>query len=127
TLDNAAALIARMLRERGWDVDRLRRHWDWSGKICPRLMYDGGRWTGWTAFVNLIQYKIKQEGSAVERRLEAAEKRIAELEKQLERVPAPAWFVKEFGSADLGGLIHEPLFTAEGWRVLAVSLRAQKA
>jgi N-acetylmuramoyl-L-alanine amidase CwlA len=119
TLDNAAALVARMLAERGWGVDRLRRHWDWSGKICPRLMYDGGRWTGWTAFVNLVRYKMKQEGDPVE-------KRIAALEKAQERVPAPQWFVKEFGSDDLGGLIHEPRFTAEGWRVLAIALRAQK-
>src|SRR5690606_31785540 len=52
--------------------------------------------------------------------------RIAELEKELERIPAPQWFVKEFGSSDLGGLIHEPAFTAEGWRTLAVALRAQK-
>nr|WP_150959374.1 N-acetylmuramoyl-L-alanine amidase [Aneurinibacillus sp. XH2] len=59
TLDNAAELVAKMLRERGWGVDRLRRHFDWSGKICPRLMYDGGLWTGWTAFVNMVQYKLR--------------------------------------------------------------------
>lgn len=59
TLENAAELVAKMLRERGWGVDRLRRHFDWSGKICPRLMYDDGRWTGWTAFVNMVQYKLR--------------------------------------------------------------------
>ncbi|AIQ13622.1 N-acetylmuramoyl-L-alanine amidase [Paenibacillus durus] len=50
TLDNAATLVAGMLKERGWGVDRLRRHYDWSGKVCPRLMYDGGKWTGWAEF-----------------------------------------------------------------------------
>lgn len=59
TLDNAATLVAKMLQERGWGADRLRRHFDWSGKICPRLMYDDGRWTGWTAFVNMVQYKLR--------------------------------------------------------------------
>lgn len=58
-LDNAAELVASMLKERGWGIDRLRRHFDWSGKICPRLMYDGGKWTGWTAFKNLVDYKLK--------------------------------------------------------------------
>lgn len=58
TLDNAADLVAQMLIERGWGVDRLRRHYDWSGKICPRLMYDGGKWTGWTTFKQLVQTKI---------------------------------------------------------------------
>ena len=30
TLANAANLVAKMLNERGWGVDRLRRHYDWS-------------------------------------------------------------------------------------------------
>lgn len=54
------------------------------------------------------------------------EKRVNELEKAVEKIPAPKWFVQEFGSADLGGLISEPEFTAEGWRTLAVGLRATK-
>jgi hypothetical protein len=49
--------------------------------------------------------------------------RIVELEKL---VLAPSWFVKEFGSADLDGKITEPQLTGEGWRVLAISLRAHK-
>lgn len=40
-------------------------------------------------------------------------------------VPAPDWFVEEFGSADLDGLILDPHLTPEGWRTLAVSLRSQ--
>ncbi|WP_308424259.1 stalk domain-containing protein, partial [Paenibacillus albidus] len=60
TLDNAAGLVASMLKERGWGIDRLRRHFDWSGKICPRLMYDGGKWTGWTAFKAAVVVKLKE-------------------------------------------------------------------
>ncbi|WP_314587937.1 N-acetylmuramoyl-L-alanine amidase [Paenibacillus terrigena] len=59
TLDNAAELVAKMLKERGWGTDRLRRHFDWSGKICPRLMYDGGNWTGWKTFVASVDAKLK--------------------------------------------------------------------
>lgn len=61
TLDNAADLVAKMLKERGWGVDRLRRHYDWSGKICPRLMYDGGKWTGWTKFKAEVEKRLKPE------------------------------------------------------------------
>jgi hypothetical protein len=68
----------------------------------------------------------KLEGGKVEKQFEELKGKISALQKQLERVPAPQWFVKEFGSDDLDGLIHEPRFTAEGWRVLAVALRAQK-
>lgn len=68
TLDNAVSLVARMLHERGWGIDRLRRHWDWSKKICPRLMYDGGTWSGWYAFKAAVQGRLnamKKEGSTV--------------------------------------------------------------
>lgn len=125
TLENAATLVARLLSELGWGVDRLRRHYDWSGKICPRLMYDGGKWTGWNEFLRMVEKKL--EGEKVEKQFEELKGKISALQKQLERVPAPPWFVKEFGSDDLGGLIHEPRFTAEGWRTLAIALRAQKA
>lgn len=61
TLENAADLVAKMLKERGWGVDRLRRHYDWSGKICPSKMYDGGKWTGWYAFKAEVEKRLKPE------------------------------------------------------------------
>lgn len=59
TLDRAVELVAKMLKERGWGVDRLRRHYDWSGKICPRLMYDGGKWTSWAEFKARVAAKLQ--------------------------------------------------------------------
>ena len=40
TLKNAILLVAYMLKVRGWDVSKLRRHKDWSGKNCPRILID---------------------------------------------------------------------------------------
>ncbi|MNP17656.1 hypothetical protein D3C76_1100940 [compost metagenome] len=54
---------------------------------------------------------------------EILDKRITKLE---EKVSAPAWFVEEFGSADLNGMISYPSFTTEGWRTLAVAMRVKK-
>lgn len=65
----------------------------------------------------------KGENEVTREEYTALEKRVAKLE---EKIPAPKWFVQEFGSADLGGLIAEPEFTFEGWRTLAVGLRASK-
>jgi len=59
TLNHAIELVAKMLHERGWGVDRLRRHYDWSGKNCPRLMNTDGKWSGWTVFVNKVNEKLK--------------------------------------------------------------------
>lgn len=36
--ENAIALVAKMLIENGWDVNRLKRHYDWNGKNCPRII-----------------------------------------------------------------------------------------
>ncbi|MFD0587886.1 N-acetylmuramoyl-L-alanine amidase family protein [Paenibacillus sp. GCM10027627] len=61
TLENAASLVAAMLVERDWGTDRLRRHYDWSGKNCPRLMNEDGKWGGWTAFVNRVEELINDD------------------------------------------------------------------
>jgi len=58
TLENAIELVANMLIERKWGVDKLRRHFDWSGKNCPRLMNTDGKWTEWTQFVNRVSKKV---------------------------------------------------------------------
>lgn len=61
TLANAAALTASLLKERGWGTDRLRRHYDWSGKNCPRKMNQDGGWSGWRAFVARVEALLEEE------------------------------------------------------------------
>src|SRR5699024_106294 len=39
TEDNAALYIAYVLKQYGWGVDRLKTHYDWSGKDCPHKMF----------------------------------------------------------------------------------------
>lgn len=61
TLDNAVKLVAKMLKERKWGVDKLRRHYDWSGKICPRIMQPNN-WAGWSEFKQDVQKKLSGGG-----------------------------------------------------------------
>lgn len=51
---NAAALIAEMLKERGWGIDRVYKHQDWSGKYCPHRTID----MGWERFMNMIRAEL---------------------------------------------------------------------
>src|SRR5699024_65998 len=37
--DNAALYIAHVLKQYGWGIDRLKRHYDWSRKECPHKMH----------------------------------------------------------------------------------------
>ncbi len=57
TLDNAIKLAAKMLHERNWGIDKLKRHFDWSGKICPRIL-SNNNWEDWNAFKIQVQREL---------------------------------------------------------------------
>ncbi|MER2458627.1 N-acetylmuramoyl-L-alanine amidase [Bacillus subtilis] len=40
----AIKFVAQLLKERGWGVDRIRKHQDWNGKYCPHRILSEGRW-----------------------------------------------------------------------------------
>ena len=52
--ENAAELAAKLLRQYGWGIDRLKKHQDFSGKYCPHRTLD----MGWTRFVNMVSAKL---------------------------------------------------------------------
>lgn len=54
----AAQLIAELLKERNWDVTKVTKHQDYSGKYCPHRTLD----LGWERFVNLVKEKMNEEG-----------------------------------------------------------------
>jgi N-acetylmuramoyl-L-alanine amidase len=62
TLENTVKLVATMLKERNWGVDRLRRHHDWSGKICPRILQPNN-WAGWEQFKRDVQKELSGGGN----------------------------------------------------------------
>lgn len=54
---NAIKLIAKLLKERGWGIDRVKKHQDWSGKYCPHRILSEGRWN---AFKQAIANELKE-------------------------------------------------------------------
>ena len=54
TKANAILLCARLLRDHKLGPDALRRHKDWTGKICPRKLIPE-----WTAFVSAVAEQMK--------------------------------------------------------------------
>ena len=57
---NCAAYVAKLLKERGWGIDRVKRHKDWSGKYCPHKTMD----KGWQRFLNMIQAELNKSNGA---------------------------------------------------------------
>ena len=57
---NCAAYVAKLLKERGWGIDRVKRHKDWSGKNCPHKTME----KGWQRFLNMIQAELNKLNGA---------------------------------------------------------------
>lgn len=47
----AAKFIAFKLKEKGWGINQVKKHQDFSGKYCPHRMLD----MGWQRFLNMVQ------------------------------------------------------------------------
>ena len=55
--ENAVQLTAKMLHERNWDIKRVKKHEDWSGKFCPHRILADKRWN---SFLNRIQKALDE-------------------------------------------------------------------
>jgi len=56
----AAKFIAYKLNEKGWGIDKVKKHQDFSGKYCPHRTLD----MGWQRFLDMVQAelnKLKEE------------------------------------------------------------------
>lgn len=55
--ENAARLIAELLKEHGWGLDRVTKHQDYDGKYCPHRTLD----LGWERFLKMVKKYLEQE------------------------------------------------------------------
>ena len=88
--DNAALYIAHVLKQYGWGMDRLKRHYDWSGKDCPHKMHATN---SYPAFRNLVK-KYLDELNGVKK---APAKKPASKPKATAKKETPATFNKRKG------------------------------
>lgn len=87
---NAAQFIASLLKERGWSVDKVKKHQDFSKKYCPHRTLD----KGWASFVNMVK-DFMNGNSYEESTLRVGERvRVKESAKQYATGEEMAWFVK---------------------------------
>lgn len=52
--ENCAKYVATLLKQYGWGVDKVKRHYDWSGKNCPHKTME----LGWQRFLNMVQKEL---------------------------------------------------------------------
>lgn len=53
---NCAEYVAKLLKERGWGISKVKKHQDWSGKYCPHKTID----RGWQRFLNMVQAELNK-------------------------------------------------------------------
>lgn len=52
----AAKFIAFKLKEKGWGIEKVKKHQDFSGKYCPHRTLD----LGWNRFLKMIEKELNQ-------------------------------------------------------------------
>ena len=88
---NAAHFIATLLRERGWSIEKVKKHQDFSNKYCPHRTLD----KGWNGFIQMIKSYLNDIPVTSPSGFKVGEKvRVKESATQYATGQALAWFVK---------------------------------
>lgn len=122
----AIQFVAQLLRERGWGIDRVKKHGDWSRKNCPHRILDEGRWGN---FIAAIQAELSPKPAPIPQsapELPKPKKRYIKLPAsaatwtvyKLNRPPVKANSANHAGTlkpAKFGGLEYEILHDRGNW------------
>ena len=88
---NAAHFIATLLRERGWGIEKVKKHQDFRNKYCPHRTLD----KGWNGFIQMIKSYLNDIPVISSQGFKVGEKvRVKESATQYATGQALAWFVK---------------------------------
>ena len=88
---NAAHFIATLLRERGWGIEKVKKHQDFRNKYCPHRTLD----KGWNGFLQMIKSYLDDIPVTSLSDFKVGEKvRVKESATQYATGQALAWFVK---------------------------------
>jgi len=60
--ENAATYTAKLIKEYGWDVSKVKKHQDFATKYCPHRTLD----LGWQRFINMVQRELDKLSSSLE-------------------------------------------------------------
>lgn len=103
---NAAQLIARLLKQYGWEIERVTKHQDYDGKYCPHRTLD----MGWQRFLDMVKQEMEEHDmTAAETKKMIAEEfsRLNPAYKTLEDVPS-------YWRQDIGELVDRGILKGDG-------------
>lgn len=112
---NCAEYVAKLLKERGWGIDRVKRHKDWSGKYCPHKTMD----LGWERFLNMIKKELNKLNGKVTTLVEAEKVKTVKCELKVKFIKqVNIWVDTKFkivkGHVANGRIVYVTEKTADG-------------
>jgi len=64
--ENAVQYIAKLLKQYGWGIERVKKHQDWNGKYCPHRILSEDRWNSFLKRIKKAMESNESEQQIVE-------------------------------------------------------------
>ncbi len=62
--ENAVQYVAKLLKQFGWGIERVKKHQDWNGKYCPHRILSEDRWE---SFLKRIEKAMNNKNNLIEK------------------------------------------------------------
>jgi len=127
--ENTVKYVAKLLKERNWNVSKVKKHQDYSGKYCPHRILDEGRWESFKERIakelSVLNGEVdEKEMEELKAELKALKAKVSKLEedskktgKLAEWAKESAKWAKESGISD-GSRPDDDLTRQEAWKML---------
>ncbi|MCH5352942.1 MAG: N-acetylmuramoyl-L-alanine amidase [Acutalibacter sp.] len=115
---NAAQLIASLLKQYGWGIDKVTKHQDYDGKYCPHRTLG----LGWQRFLNIVKSYMK--GGGEEMRYNKISEMPIWAQPTIKKLCDKKLLSGNGGSKDSNGYPADLDLSADMIRILAINDRA---
>ncbi|WP_169056842.1 peptidoglycan recognition protein family protein [Bacillus pumilus] len=106
----AIQFVAHLLKERGWSVDRVRKHQDWNGKYCPHRILSEGRWNSFKAAIDKELKALGGKSASKQKKKSSSATPKTKASKKVYKLPSGIFKVKApLMKGDAVRLIQEAL------------------
>jgi N-acetylmuramoyl-L-alanine amidase CwlA len=99
--NNAAVITADLLKKYGWDISRVKKHQDFSGKYCPHRTLD----MGWERFLDKVKAHLKETKGADDMTKAEVIAIIKEYEAEKAKETVGSWSKDSFNKATKKGIL----------------------
>lgn len=99
---NTVHIIAYLLKQYGWGIDRVTKHQDYDGKYCPHRTLD----LGWQRFLNMVKKEMEEAEDMTEEKVkELIREELGRRARAAESKETPGWAKEAMDYVRRGGIL----------------------